>query len=128
MKEKLLKLLENSYSPYSHFRVASIAIMKDGTEFNGVNIENASYGATVCAERVAIFTAIANGYKPHDFEKLYVMCDSEIIGPSCFVCRQVISEMYEPDKEIVFMSNTGEFKSYQIKDVCPFPFTNDNMK
>ncbi|MDO4466276.1 MAG: cytidine deaminase [Bacillota bacterium] len=127
MKEKLLKLLENSYSPYSHFRVASIAIMKDGTEFNGVNIENASYGATVCAERVAIFSAIAQGYKPHDFEKLYVMCDSEIIGPSCFVCRQVICEMYEEDKEIVFMANTGEFRSYKVKDVCPFPFTSENL-
>lgn len=52
MREKLVSLLENSYSPYSHFRVAAIVVMKDGSEFRGVNVENASYGATICAERV----------------------------------------------------------------------------
>ena len=128
MKEKLLKLLENSYSPYSHFRVASIAIMKDGKEFNGVNIENASYGVTICAERVAIFNAIAAGYKPHDFEKLYVMCDSKDIGPSCFACRQVISEMFERDKEIIWMSNTGEYVVHTVSEICPYPFTSESME
>lgn len=54
MKEKLVSLLNHSYSPYSHFRVAAIVVMKDGREFNGVNVENASYGATICAERSAI--------------------------------------------------------------------------
>lgn len=122
MKEKLLKLLENSYSPYSHFRVSSIVVMKDGKEYSGVNIENASYGATMCAERVAIFSAIADGYKPHDFEKIYVMCDSKDIGPSCFQCRQVMAEMFEEDKEVIFMSNTGKYVSHTIKEVCPFPF------
>ena len=128
MYQKLLKLLENSYSPYSHFRVASIVIMKDGTEFNGVNVENASYGATMCAERSAIFSAISAGYKRHDFEKIYVMCDSEEIQPSCFMCRQVMAEMFEEDKEVIWMSNKGEYKSFLIKDVCPFPFVEENLK
>ena len=69
MKDKLKELLKNSYSPYSKFRVSSIVIMKDGTEFGGVNVENASYGATICAERNAILQAIAHGYKKGDFEK-----------------------------------------------------------
>ncbi len=128
MKNRLLKLLNHSYSPYSHFRVASIVLMKDGTEFEGVNIENASYGATICAERVAIFNAIAHGYKPHDFEKIYVMCDSETIGPSCFVCRQVMSEMFEPDKEVIWMANTGDSVVHTIQEVCPYPFSDSNMK
>jgi cytidine deaminase len=95
MKEKLERLLENSYSPYSHFRVASIAVKKDGKEFNGVNVENAAYGSSICAERSAILAAISSGYKRYDFKELYVMCDSEKIGTSCFACRQVISELFE---------------------------------
>ena len=63
MKEQLINLLKNSYSPYSNFRVASIAVMKDGKQFKGVNVENASYGACICAERSAIVSAISNGYK-----------------------------------------------------------------
>lgn len=128
MKEKLLKLLENSYSPYSNFRVSSIVRMKDGTEFGGVNVENASFGVTVCAERNAIFSALSNGYKPGDFEIMYVMCDSEKISSSCFMCRQVISEMFDEDKKIVFMSNTGEEKSYLVKELCPMPFNSEDLK
>ena len=60
MKEKLLNELNNSYSPYSNYKVSAIVVMKDGTEFLGTNVENASYGATICAERVAIATAISN--------------------------------------------------------------------
>ena len=102
MKEKLVKLLNNSYSPYSKFQVAAIVIMKDGKEFNGVNVENASYGGAICAERSAIVSAISAGYKKHDFEKMYVMCDNEKIGFSCMLCRQVISEFFEPDKKANF--------------------------
>ena len=76
MEESLKRLLKNSYSPYSGFRVASICLMKDGKSFGGVNVENASYGAAICAERGAILSAIASGYKKGDFSKLYVMCDS----------------------------------------------------
>lgn len=73
MKEELIKLLDNSYSPYSKYAVSSIVVMKDGKTFRGVNVENASYGATVCAERIAIFNAISAGYKRYDFKEIYVM-------------------------------------------------------
>ena len=63
MKEKLIKLLDNSYSPYSNYKVASIVINKDNKEYSGVNVENISYGATICAERNAITSAITDGYK-----------------------------------------------------------------
>lgn len=128
MKEKLLKLLENSYSPYSKYRVASIAIMKDGKEFAGVNVENASYGATICAERSAIVSAISAGYKKGDFEKLYVMCDSERIGTSCFLCRMLLSEFFEEDKIIVAMNRLGDEEIHTVKELCPYPFNEDNLK
>lgn len=127
MKEKLLELLNNSYSPYSHFRVAAIAVMKDGTEFKGVNVENASYGATICAERNAINSAISNGYKKYDFLKLYTMCDSPKTSSSCFLCRQVIAELFERDCEVVFMSNKGESLSYKVSDICPYPFDESDL-
>ena len=104
MEESLKRLLKNSYSPYSGFKVASICLMKDGKSFGGVNVENASYGSTICAERVAICTAIASGYKKGDFSKLYVMCDSPKISSSCFLCRQTISEFFSRDAEIILYS------------------------
>ena len=128
MEENLKRLLKNSYSPYSGFRVASICLMKDGKSFGGVNVENASYGATICAERVAITTAIANGYKKGDFSKLYVMCDSDRVSSSCFMCRQVISEFYDRDAEVVFYSNDGDKETYLVKDLCPYPFGSSDLK
>ena len=128
MKEKLERLLENSYSPYSHFRVASIAVMKDGKEFNGVNVENSAYGSSICAERSAILSAISSGYKKYDFKQLYVMCDSEKISTSCFACRQVISELFEKNTEIIFFSNIGEKLILKVSDLCPYPFSDEDLK
>jgi len=127
MKEKLINLLNNSYSPYSKFRVAAIVVMKDGREFNGINVENASYGASICAERVAITSAIAAGYKKHDFDTMYVMCDSEKIGTCCFVCRQVISEFFEEDCLITMMTPSGEELVKTVSELCPYPFNEDNL-
>lgn len=128
MREKLLNLLENSYSPYSNFKVASIAVMKDGCEFSGVNVENASYGASICAERSAILSAISAGYKRYNFEKLYVMCDNDKIGMSCFMCRMVISEMFEPDKKIIAMNPSGEEEVHTVAELCPYPFGSEDLK
>ena len=100
MREKLIELLNNSYSPYSHFRVSAILVCKDGNEFRGVNVENAAYGSSICAERSAILSAVSNGYKKGDFEALYVMCDNEKIGMPCFQCRQVFAELFDKDAHI----------------------------
>lgn len=128
MEESLKRLLKNSYSPYSGFRVASICLMKDGKSFGGVNVENASYGATVCAERTAINNAISSGYTKGDFSKLYVMCDSQKISSSCFICRQAINEFFDKDCEVVFYSNDGERESFLVKDLCPYPFGSNDLK
>jgi cytidine deaminase len=128
MKEKLNKLLENSYSPYSNFKVAAIAVMKDGKEFPGVNVENASYGATVCAERSAILSAISNGYKKNDFDSLYVMCNNFKIGMPCFICRMTISELIEKDKKIICMNPDGDEEIHTVEELCPYPFSDEDLK
>lgn len=128
METKLKELLKNSYSPYSNFKVSSICVMKDGKEFYGVNIENASYGATICAERVAINNAIALGYKKGDFDKLYVMVNSDKISSCCFICRQVISEFFSNDSKIILMNNKGLKKEYSINDLCPVPFNCEDLQ
>lgn len=128
MKDKLIKLLNNSYSPYSKFRVATIVVMKDGKEFNGVNVENASYGAAICAERSAIVSAISAGYKKYDFKEIHVMCDSEKISSSCFICRQVITEFFEKQSKVVFYNNKGETIELTVEDICPYPFDSEDLK
>ncbi len=128
MKEKLIELLDNSYSPYSNFKVAAILVTKDGKEFSGVNVENASYGASICAERSAIVSAISNGYKKYDFEKMYIMVSGNKLSTSCFLCRQVISELFEKDKEIILMSKEGKTITYTVKQLCPYPFDEGDLK
>lgn len=126
MREKLNLLLKNSYAKYSKYRVACICVMKDGKEFSGVNVENASYGATICAERVAITNAITNGYKKGDFKELHVISESDKLGMPCFACRQVISEFFEGEDKIFVYSNNA-MEEFYVNEICPYPFTEDNL-
>lgn len=126
MREKLEKLLNNSYSKYSGYRVSAICVMDDGKEFNGVNVENASYGATICAERVAITNAITAGYKKGDFKELHIMVKSEKIGTPCFECRQVISEFFN-EECLIKLYSSNEEKEYLVKELCPYPFSEENL-
>ncbi len=126
MREKLKSLLVNSYAPYSKYHVSAICVMKDGKEITGVNIENASYGASMCAERVAIFKTISMGYKKGDFKELHIMVDSDKIGTPCFMCRQVMSEFFDKDV-IVYMYSRDDMMEKTIEELCPYPFTEDNL-
>ena len=129
MKEELLELGKNSYSPYSHFRVAAILLTKDNNKFKGVNVENASYGACVCAERIAIFNAITQGYKKGDFKELHIMClDSKQISTPCFACRQVISELFDKNAKVICYNNEGQTKEFTVEELCPYPFSEDDLK
>lgn len=126
MKDKLLKLLENSYSPYYNFPVAAIVVTSDGNEFGGVNVENAN-GTSICAERNAIATAVSYGYKKGDFKKIYVMAlKSDNIVP-CFACRQVILEFFSLNDIVVSMNRDGSFTEYLISELCPHAFTGENL-
>ncbi len=126
MIEKLRKNLLKSYSPYSKYPVSAIVVCRDGKEYTGVNIENASYGATVCAERVAIFKAISEGHKKCDLKELHIMVGSGNVGMPCFLCRQVIDEFFDEDSKIICYSTNNEIKEFKLRDLCPFPFEKEN--
>lgn len=128
MKDKLLELQKNSYAPYSDFHVSAIVVMNDGVEFRGVNVENASYGAAICAERSAIVSAISAGYKKGDFKELNVMVSSGEVGMPCFICRQVISEFFDKDATVRCFATTGEYKEYTVEEICPYPFGSEDLK
>ena len=127
MREKLIKLLDNAYAPYSNFHVACFVEMKDGKLIPGVNVENASYGAAICAERNAITTAIALGYKKGDFKNIYIMVSGEKLSMPCFVCRQVIVEFFDKDSEIILMGKNGEEERHTVADACPYPFDETDL-
>lgn len=126
MKEKLLNLLENAYTPYYKFPVAAIVKMKDGSEFGGVNVENAN-GTSVCAERNAIHNAIAHGYKKGDFASLYIMAKNTDDIVPCFACRQVILEFFNLDDEIISVKSNGLEKMYKVGDLCPYAFSEESL-
>ena len=127
MKEQLIKLLDNAYAPYSNFKVAAIVKMRDGRTFGGVNVENASNGASVCAERHAIANAITNGYKKGDFESLSLISNSNRITYPCFICRQVMLEFLDDECDIILYSENEFGKILKVKDLTPYPFNEKDL-
>lgn len=127
MREKLIKLLDNAYAPYSNFHVACIIEMKDGKLIPGVNVENASYGASICAERNAITTAISLGYKKGQFKNIYVMVSGAKLSMPCFICRQVIVEFFDKDSEIILVGKDGEEERHTVVEICPYPFDKSDL-
>ena len=127
MIEKLKELHKNSYVPISHFPVSSCLITKDGKKYYGVNVEDASTRAGTCAERNAIFAAITAGYKKGDFKEVHVMISSGKIGTPCFVCRQMINELFDRDSKILCYSTNGETKIYTVEELCPYSFSSEDL-
>ncbi len=128
MKEKLLTLLENSYAEYSKFKVSCVLVCKDKKEFYGVNVENSSFGATICAERNAIFSAITCGYKASDFDKIYIMNNGGKICTPCMLCRQVFVEFFSSDVEVYCYDINGNYKKYTVGILCPDSFSMEDLK
>ena len=128
MKERLEKLLNNAYVPVSHFAVSSVVVTKDGKMFDGVNVEDASTRAGTCAERTALFSMIAAGYKKGDIKEINVMLSSGRIGTPCFVCRQMISELCDKNIPVNCYSTTGEVKTFTVEELCPHPFGEEDLK
>lgn len=128
MFEKLIELHKNAYAPISNFAVSACVVMNDGTEFYGVNVEDASTRAGTCAERNAIYSAITAGYKKGDFKEVHVMISSGEIGYPCFVCRQMISELFSRDAIVKCYSTKGEVEIHTVEELCPYPFSEDDLK
>lgn len=117
--EAAKKAAENSYSPYSHYKVGCAVKTKDGHIFTGCNVENASYSLTICAERNAIFKAISEGHRT--FSEMVVYVDSEESFPPCGACRQVIYE-FAPEIEIIYANRKAIHKAF-ITELFPSAFT-----
>lgn len=128
MKDKLLELQKNSYAPYSGFPVSAIVVTDDGREFVGVNVEDASTRAGTCAERTAIFSAIAAGVKKGEFKEINIMVSSGEIGEPCFVCRQMFVELLEKDDIIRCWATDGKYKEFTVGELCPYPFDSEDLK
>ena len=123
MFEKLLEIRKNSYSPYTKFQVSAVVVTKDGREFYGTNVEDASTRAGACAERVAIFSAVTAGVKKGEFKEIHILASKdENFGTPCFVCRQMLSEMFPVEAKVYCYSITGEKREFTIKELCPYPF------
>lgn len=131
--EKLIKIaienLKNSYSPYSKFKVSAVLETKEGELYTGVNIENASYPAGICAERVAIFKAISEGKK--DFKRLVLIAEANNklkIAYPCGIYRQVLNEFKTNNFEIIVASSINNYKIYNIDELLPYSFGSKDME
>ena len=118
--------MKDAYAPYSNYHVGACVKCKDGRMFRGVNIENASYGATNCGERSAVFGAYSYGYRKDDIEVLAIVTDGGRIGAPCGICRQVLSELLNEDTPIV-LSNGIDMQITNIKELLPFSFSKDDL-
>ena len=128
-KNKLLKaakeVKENAYVPYSNFPLAAALLTKEGKIFTGVNIENAAYGVTMCAERTAIFKAVSEGYT--EFEALLLLSNTEKPITPCGSCRQVISE-FSNDIDIIMTTYENGELIKKNKELLPSSFNKDDME
>ncbi|ABN52300.1 MAG TPA: cytidine deaminase [Hungateiclostridium thermocellum] len=121
---KLLAMAEdikkNSYSPYSKFRVGAAVLAKSGKVFTGVNIENASFGATVCAERTAVFKAVSEGER--EIAAVAISSDSDEYTFPCGICRQVLREFGDDDTKVICGNKNGEFTVFRLGELLPNAF------
>ncbi len=122
---KALEARENAYVPYSNFKVGAAILTEDNNIYTGCNIENASYGATNCAERTAIFKAISEGHKQIKAIAI-VGVENEYTYP-CGICRQVIAEFASEDIKIIIAKNKNEYIVKELEEVLPGAFTKGDL-
>lgn len=123
--EETIKNKKNSYSSYSNFKVSALVKTKNGKIFKGVNIENAAYSPTICAERSALASAISNGER--EFSYIIINGDSKDTFP-CGVCRQFIREFADSDTKIVIANSADDYKIYTIEDLLPHSFSKKDLE
>ena len=124
--KKAFMAMENAYAPYSHYHVGACVETKDGVFFIGANIENASYGATNCGERSAIFAAYSNGYRKEDIKAIAIVSNGSKIGTPCGICRQVLSELLMPETPII-LSNGIDIMETNISEILPYRFGSEDL-
>ena len=117
--EAALRAREHAHAPFSHFKVGAALEDAEGRIHTGCNVENASYGLTLCAERVAVFKAISEGARK--FRRVAVAADTDVLTPPCGACRQILWE-FCGDIELVLANVGGKTEVVRLKDLLPRPF------
>ncbi len=110
---------EHAHAPFSQFKVGAALETADGSVITGCNVENATYGLTMCAERVAMFKAISEGHR--QFTRVAVVADTDAPTPPCGSCRQILWE-FGGDLEVIMANTRRETGRWRLKDLLPLPF------
>lgn len=118
--EAATKVRARAYCPYSGFPVGAAILTEDGAIFEGCNIEHRTYGLTVCAERVATFSAVARGHRA--LKAVAVVTDTSPPSAPCGQCREVLSEFGTPDLPVLLANLQGEQVEYALRELLPHPF------
>jgi cytidine deaminase len=113
---------ERAYAPYSHFQVGAAVLTKDGRQFSGCNVENAAYGLCNCAERTALFAAVAAGCRPGDFAALAVIADCPGPVSPCGSCRQVMAELCDEGMPVLLGNLRGDSRQTTVAALLPGSF------
>lgn len=126
--EKLQALQANAHAPYSNFRVAAILVLNDGTEVSGVNVENASYGGTICAERSAFVSAVSQTGQTDQFAAIHLLAGKgdQFVMP-CGMCRQVMSEFVAADFPVYLYNTEGNSRQVSMGDLLPYAFSQADL-
>lgn len=119
--------IKNAHVPYSNFGVSAVLELKNGEIYKGINVENASYGLSNCAERSALFSAYSNGVKREDIKRIMVYTDHDYFVSPCGACRQVIRELMPDNASVIMADNQGNFKEVKNTDLLPFGFTKEDL-
>lgn len=122
--DKACSALENAYAPYSGFKVGAALLTEDGHVFTGVNVENASFGATICAERTACVKAVSSGYRKFT---ACAVASSNGKAPMCGICRQFLSE-FSPDMDVITGDDREHLECVKLSGLLPEGFDADKMK
>jgi len=119
LTEAALAARKNAHAPFSKFLVGAAIEDENGRIFTGCNVENATYGLTICAERVAVFKAISEGARK--FKRIAVAADTDVLTPPCGACRQILWE-FCGNAELTLVNLAGKSETFQLKDLFPRPF------
>lgn len=122
-----IKARENSFSPYSKFKVGAVLLTKDGKIYPGANIESSSYGLTICAERNSLFGAYARGVKKDDIVALAVVADTSTPCSPCGACRQIMADLMPRNAKIILANLKGDTLTYDISDLLPYAFDDSEL-
>ncbi len=116
----------NAYAPYSKFRVGAAIECSDGTVVTGCNVENASLGAAICAERAAVAKAVSEGKRSFRRIAVYSRESADYCSP-CGICRQVLSE-FSPEAEVLCVRSDGRYVSYRLRELMPLMFSREHFE